>query len=158
MQFCGSSSVSGIIDNMTETYKDRWNINAMPKYNVLTVPMKVLLELENINYIDFLSIDVQGAELDVLLSMNWTIPTYCICIELEGHDKIKDEKCRLILRENGFVFKDKLHISEFWVNYSYFRLNKLYDPSVESSIADFNLNYFKPNWVLKLNDKFVSRV
>ena len=37
-------------------------------------------------------------------------------IEMEGHDKEKDEKCREILKNNGFELSFPLGCNEVWVN------------------------------------------
>jgi FkbM family methyltransferase len=154
-EFSGSSPVSGIISNMTSQYVERWGINKMNKYNVLTIPMNVLTDLECVKYIDFISIDVQGGEFDVLNTMDWTIPIYCICVELEGQNKGNDERCRELLRDNGFRFREKLHISEFWYRPDYFRADLLFDSKINSNISEFELLNFKPEWLERLKDKFI---
>ena len=39
-------------------------------------------------------IDVEGGEEEVLKSMDWDIPVYIVCIELDDDNKEKDENCR----------------------------------------------------------------
>tara|TARA_Y100000389_G_scaffold94455_1_gene91097 strand:+ start:991 stop:1788 length:798 start_codon:yes stop_codon:yes gene_type:complete len=77
-------------------------------------------------YIDFMSIDVEGHELELLNSIDWNIEIYLICIELDEHNKDKDQKCRNILLEKGFVFRHRLIINEFWENPNYFRKDKIF--------------------------------
>ena len=36
--------------------------------------------------------------------MDWSIPVYLICIELDNQNIEKDDKCRKILNENKFKF------------------------------------------------------
>jgi hypothetical protein len=57
--------------------------------------------------------------------MDFSIPIYLICIELDGHNIEKDDKCRKILIEQGFVMKKRLAINEFWINENYFRKDLL---------------------------------
>ena len=59
--------------------------------------------------------------------MDFTIPVYVICIELDGHNVEKDERCREILRKNGFLFDRRFCINEFWYNPNYYRKELLYD-------------------------------
>ena len=63
VKFAGDAAVSGISSKLTAEYKKRWNVNDFSEYNVLTVPMNAFLKSTNLEYIDFLSIDVQGSEL-----------------------------------------------------------------------------------------------
>lgn len=74
-----------------------------------------------------MTIDVEGGELVVLETFDFRIPVYVVCIELDGHNVEKDEKCRAKLREQGFSFKKRISINEFWVNDGYFRKSVLYD-------------------------------
>ena len=70
---------------------------------------------------------MQGAEIHVLKSTDFTQPIGCIAIELEGHRRDEDDECRRILKSHGFQFKTKLLISEIWVNPLYQRASLLYN-------------------------------
>lgn len=129
---------SGIVDTLPNEYLHQQfyegNVDKpfrMEDYarELETTPLHEVLEEHKIKYIDFMSIDIEGGELGVLQSMNWDIPVYIICIELDGHDVEKDNACRQILINNGFKFRQRLAINEFYVNDSYFRINELYDPA-----------------------------
>jgi hypothetical protein len=96
-------------------------------YELETSPLHEILGEHKIEYIDFMSIDTEGGELGVLQSMNWDIPTYVICIELDGKNEEKDNACREILIRNGFKLRQRLCVNEFYVNDAYFRKNELYD-------------------------------
>jgi hypothetical protein len=50
---------------------------------------------------------------------------------LDGHNPEKDEKCRVLLETNGFSFKKRISINEYWVNDNYYRKSKLYDENVK---------------------------
>ena len=121
--------VSGIKANMTSKFIEQWHKNSIER-NIETRKLSDILESTNTNYIDFLSLDVEGGELDVLNTINWNkVSIYIICIELDGHNKEKNEKCRELLRNNGFNLKMKLCINEFWINQTYFRKELLFDES-----------------------------
>jgi hypothetical protein len=102
--------------------------------------MHAVQEVINRPYIDFLSIDVQGAERYVLETTNWRIPIGTICIELEGHRPSDDEACRLILADNGFVLVERLMISEIWTNPSYKRAKGLFEPSLQMPLSQYDLS------------------
>lgn len=147
--FAGDAAVSGISSKLTEAYKKRWKVDSFSSYNVLTVPMHAFLDATNLDYIDFMSVDVQGSELDLLKSMRWDIPIGYICIELEGHHPSFDNECRNILHDQGFERIAKLHISEIYCKSSYKRKELLFDPSNFTSISDYSLKpYAKKQYQL----------
>ena len=127
-------AVSGIKQHMTKNFIDRWH----SKSNTIKVKTKTLSDIfqeKNIKYIDFFSLDVEGGELDVLKTIKWEdINIYLICIELDRHNEKKNKECRQILIDNGFIFKVKMSINEFWLNPNYFRKNILFDPSKKRNL------------------------
>ena len=52
--------------------------------------------------VDIASIDVEGAELQVLATMDWSIPVRVWMIELDGTNKTKDAAVRALLWANGY--------------------------------------------------------
>lgn len=124
-----NGAVSGIKQNMAKTFIDGWHSKSSIR-KVKTKTLSNIFQEKGIEYIDFFSLDVEGGELDVLKTIDWKkITIYLICIELDGDDKEKNNKCRQILIENGFIFKIKMCINEFWINPNYFRKNLLFDSS-----------------------------
>lgn len=139
-EFAGDTAVSGLTEYFTSSYRRRWGIDDFQRHKTLTAPMHAVQEVINRPYIDFLSIDVQGAERYVLETTNWRIPIGTICIELEGHRPSDDEKCRLILADNGFVLVERLMISEIWTNPSYKRAKGLFEPSLQMPLSQYDLS------------------
>ena len=127
-EFYGDKAVSGLAENLTDLYIKRWGVDKFQKFKVITAPFKSIQEVMGFNFIDFLSIDIQGGELDLFLTMDWSIPIGVICVELEGHHPAKDEMCRQLMRNNGFIFSGKLLISEIWFNPLSERRKLIYDP------------------------------
>ena len=79
-------------------------------------------------YIDFLSVDVNGSELEVLETMDWNIPVYVIALNVTTwgkYGKNMTNKCRELLSNKGFVMSEKLDMDEIWVNDDYFRKSSL---------------------------------
>ena len=130
-------AVSGIKENMAKGFIDGWHSKSSIR-KVKTKTLSNIFQEKGIEYIDFFSLDVEGGELDVLKTIDWkNISIYLICIELDGHNKEKNNKCRQILIDNGFIFKIKMCINEFWINPNYFRKNILFDSSkIDSSKSD----------------------
>ena len=135
VEFIGDGHAIGsskhIIDSFKKpkgkTWTEAWNIsNKITK--VKAERLDNLLEKHNIKYIDFWSLDVEGAELDVLKTMNWEIPVYIIIMEESsdwtGSEKVKE--CRNILKKNGFKYKGKYGLDSWWINNHYFRKDLLF--------------------------------
>ena len=127
--------VSGIKSSMTESFKNKWHRNSITR-RVKTDTLKRILNDKSITYVDFLSLDVEGGEADVLQTIDWdNIEMYLVCIELDGHNQQKDEVCREILRKAGFVLEARMCINEFWVNPSYLKKDRLYDSSIRDNFS-----------------------
>lgn len=130
VRFLGDSATAGMVDTMSETFKNHWHKNNDNEYYVDGEPISDILDKSDIKYIDLITIDVEGGEEVVLKTLNYNIPIYVICIELDGHNTDKDERCRQILLDKGFTFNKRMCINEFWVNNNYFRKDLLYNESL----------------------------
>lgn len=130
VKILGNYATAGLVETMHENFKNKWHRNSL-EYYVDGEPFSVILNKSNITYIDLLTIDVEGGEEVVLKTMDFNIPVYVICIELDSHNIEKDERCRQILINNGFSFDKRICINEFWINHNYYRKDLLYDKSVQ---------------------------
>ena len=135
--FIGDSYTAGINSYLSKPLKEIYLSNAR-EFIVDTVPMSHIIETTNLDYIDYFSIDVEGAELVILETMDWNIPVYVISIELnekinetEEKDRNKNQKCRDILTKQGFTYVTRVDINEFWINQNYFRKDLLYDKNIK---------------------------
>ncbi len=154
-EFVGDAPVSGVKSELTEEYIRTWDLGQSRHYNVLSVPLRAIMEVERVEYIDFISIDVQGAEFLVLCSMDWKTPVGVVCLELEGQNPDHDEACRGMLRGLGFQFHCRLHISEFWHKPGYFRSGLLFDASQKlHGLNSFEHLYFTEGWRSALGGNF----
>lgn len=129
VKFIGNYATAGLIETMSQNFKDSWH-KTSNEYTVEGIKMSDVINDSGAKYIDFLSIDVEGGEEVVLKTINFSIPIYLICIELDGHNLEKDNMCRQILKENGFTFEKRMCINEFWINKTYYRKDLLYDDSL----------------------------
>ena len=130
VKFIGNYATAGLVETMHENFRKLCHTNPN-EYYVDGEPFSDILQAGNITYIDFLSIDVEGGEEVVLQTMDFTIPVYVICIELDGMNIEKDERCRQILLRNGFSFDRRICINEMWHNSNYYRKGLLYDHSIQ---------------------------
>ena len=110
---------NGPVSSVKEFTSDRHQKAWHDRGTTLTVrvpsrPLGSILREAGVTRIDFWSLDVEGGELEVLKSMDWTIPVYLLCSETREPDRKAD--CDAILKEHGFQFVETLHHNEIWVN------------------------------------------
>lgn len=82
VDFVGSHAVGGVVDTMTAGHRRRW---VKPQEQVVSVPCRPLgaiLAGAGITFIDFFSLDVEGGELQVLQTMDWSIPVRVWVVEM----------------------------------------------------------------------------
>lgn len=125
--FIGNGACGGLLSSSNVDAMNRHRVDMNDKYYVKCAPFGKILRDNKIEYIDLLSIDVEGGELIVLETMDFNIPVFVIIIEMDGNNAKKDEKCRDILKKQGFTFDIRVNINEFWVNKNYFRKELLYE-------------------------------
>lgn len=154
-QFAGDHAVSGLTAMMTDDYIKQHGIDAKEIHTVITCTLDAIIAVEKVAYIDFMSIDIQGGEYSALLSMNWDIPVGTICIEMEGHDEARNDLCRALLTRQGFVFAERLVISEFWVNPNYHRANAIFDKTKVVGLSGFETRYLQDNHKAKIANKLL---
>jgi FkbM family methyltransferase len=118
----GHAAVSGVEDTLSQhhmdEYFDRYNENNYLPQNSIYMKPKTLTEIVKstyFNHIDFLSLDVEGHEYEVLQSWDFSIPIYLILIEMLGVQPEKDELCRQILIKNGYKFDKKCSHNEIYI-------------------------------------------
>jgi len=148
VQMLQNSAVSGVVENMSQKFINQWHSDRRP-VTVQALPMKDIVTKERLPYIDLISIDVEGSELNVLETMDWDIPIYVICIELDNtYNPEKDEKCREILRAKGFRFDARMCINEFWINDNYHRKNELYKENTDTFTGNLD-DYGRHSYLAK---------
>lgn len=115
----GHAAVSGVENTLSahhyEEYFDKY-INILPQ-NAIYITPKTLSDIvkeSGLKHIDFLSLDVEGHELEVLTSWNFSIPIDIILIETLGVDSEKDELCRELLIKNNYRFITKCAHNEIF--------------------------------------------
>lgn len=85
------------------------------RYRVPVVPLGDILRERNLRYIDFMSLDVEGAELEVLRGIDWNrVHIYCIIVE-NNRGKKKEREIREYLRDKGYELRARLWIDDVWI-------------------------------------------
>ena len=111
------SYVSGLDRTYQDAHRKCWNV---PKGNaekyfidVQVVNLNEKMDELGVQHIDFLSIDTEGAEKDIIMSIDFD-RLYIYVIVLEN--KYNDESIRSYLEEKGFKYINRLHRDEVFVN------------------------------------------
>jgi FkbM family methyltransferase len=122
----GSTGVGGMVHTMNPAHIKGWKLNPDKSVKVPTRKLSDLTEFAKVSRVDLFSVDVEGGELEVLETYDWSIPTYIVAIEMaiyRKHTKWTDqakekcEKCRDMLRKNGFTYGMNIgKANEIWIN------------------------------------------
>lgn len=105
-QFSDASYNTFDADSASE-YKKISHITFIGSRKVPIVPLRTILDRNKIFHIDLLNIDVEGLDLQVLESHDWSIPTTVVAVE-DRHfnpDQPDQSKIYTFLRSHGFVLK-----------------------------------------------------
>ncbi len=116
VEFLGHDSIGGVLTSMSDSHKEQWGLVKDSPFKVRSMPFNKVIDKVNVKKVDFLSIDVEGGELEVLKTFDWNIPVYIVLIELDGHNPEKDKKCQEFLVEKGFEFDMRIGINDLWIN------------------------------------------
>lgn len=121
----GYSPVSGVEKTLSkhhfDTYYNDESKNNYPQSEMLIKPRSLtdIIKSTNLTHIDFMSLDVEGHEYEVLLSYDYTIQIDVILIEMLGVDLERDELCRNILIKNGYRYDNKISHNEIYIHKNY---------------------------------------
>lgn len=84
-------------------------------YMVKVRPLRVVLAEHNIRHVDFISIDVEGGEIDVLDGIDFeNVDIYCILIENNKGSK-KAKMVRNFLIKKGYFLFGRLWLDDVWI-------------------------------------------
>jgi len=111
-KYCNES-----IHNNTKSNCICWWKNIQPQGRKMITPVTLsdIIKSTSITEIDFLSLDVEGHEYEVLESWDFSIPIKIILIEMLGVDVTREELCRKILIKNNYKFYSKIAHNEIFV-------------------------------------------
>jgi FkbM family methyltransferase len=115
-RFRGMDAEGGIDDFLPAKGKAR----SSNTYSVQCDTMRNVLKRANVSSIDFWSLDVEGGELDVLNSMDWSIPVSVLLIERN----VNDAKIERLLVEKGFAYVRQQRGNVLWVNRNFLQVGR----------------------------------
>ncbi len=98
---------------MSPEFRKQWygSEDAIPEGATVTscLPLQSILRHFNMTHIDFFSLDVEGAELEVLKTLDLSaVHISVIVVEQDGTNPEKDEAVRQMLTANGFVIDEQI--------------------------------------------------
>ena len=120
---------SGIQNQMADGFIAKFrNKKYAPGVEVPCGPISSLLHQANVTSIELFSVDVEGSELFVLNTMDWSIPVFVLVIEMDGFDIEKDKQKHAILLEQGFIEYTNIKIKKtgVYINPRYEQMVSLY--------------------------------
>ena len=104
------SSQNTLSDNHVSWMKKNFGLNNLKRKKIKTTRLDKILKKFKINHIDFLNIDIEGLELEVMSTINLNkLNIKVICIELLAYNQIKKKRKKKIL---NFLKKNKFKIVE----------------------------------------------
>lgn len=137
-------AVGGILEFMSPIYREAWhsgiNIYSPGVHKVACHSLTDLLRIAGIPHYDFLSLDVEGGELEVLQSLDFAAFSFSvILVEADASSPQREAEIRKLLTRNGFVFKGTLQRSDWFVHESFTP-----KPCVEGKEAPFEMPAARP--------------
>ena len=116
------SSLNTISKNHTLFIKKAFGINNLKKKKIKTTTLNDLLNKNNIKKIDFMNIDIEGHEFDVLKNINFkNFDIKVICVEIVDYEnyskkiKINKKKILKLLKKNNYILKFKTYINYIFI-------------------------------------------
>jgi len=114
-------AVHGIWEFMSPSFRARWHndvdLASMPK--IACQPLTAILDQSPLAgiHIDFLSLDVEGAELEVIKTLDLSRHQFgVIFYEADDQNPQKDQDMKVHLEKRGYPFKKHVHGSNWHIN------------------------------------------
>ena len=109
-------AVSCISDTMPEGHQETY-INQVPHTMqcMETRSLTSIIQESGFERIDFFSLDVEGHELNVLRSFDFSIPIRLVLIE-NLHNTTSDQEARALLESHGFVYQERFELNDIYLH------------------------------------------
>ena len=117
LRFIGHNPCAGVVSMLSKSSgcNDGGDV-----YDVPARRLGDILHEAGITHIDYFSLDVEGAELEVLQSFDFRIPVFFMVVEIhraqDEKERREEEQLRALLHSQGFIFIERLHINEYFYN------------------------------------------
>lgn len=122
MLFATSSlnAVNGNVEYMSPTTRQRFLKNRkVVSIEVRCNTLSHYLGFTGKKYVDFMSIDIEGGELDALKGFDWDVKIGVLAIEITNPDIPRSYEIKDMLIKHGYRFDSRINITEIWVGDSF---------------------------------------
>jgi hypothetical protein len=134
VHFVEREAMSGVWEFASKTFRDYWWKGVASDLNdtipVECQPLRDILaahrnDTEHLSsYFDIFSLDVEGAELEVLKSIDFSQAGFgVILVEADQHNVEKNRAVQTLLQQNGYIYFDSYERSDWFINKRY---NEIY--------------------------------
>ena len=106
---------AGGIEQMAPGYKAAWKSRFKHNFTVPCRPIGEMIRGAGLKHVDFFSLDVEGAELIVLQTFDWSVTVGVWVIEADGHSRHKDAAVKALLLEHGYGLYAKRGMNEVYL-------------------------------------------
>jgi len=105
------STTFAAVDDMAPKFKELFHRRPRPHITVPSQPLGQLLRSAGVSYLDLFSLDVEGSEMKVLRTMDWSIPVRVWCIEWNAEHSPKSINASIasLMSEKGYKRHSWLH-------------------------------------------------
>ena len=110
LEFLERNGVGACKSYVSEGHATQWQLQSVTPQICKSAPMRDIVTPDILTHVDLFSIDVEGHELAVLETFDWSIPVRYILIEKNSDYNT----CKQFLTDRGFVFRGSVHINDLW--------------------------------------------
>ena len=116
------AAVSGVENTLSQFHFDEFFENnqeymkLLPQNKMFIQPQSLteIIKQTNLQHIDFMSLDVEGHEYEVLKSWDFSVPIDVILMETLGCQPEREQMCRELLLQNNYRFIIKFKHNEIY--------------------------------------------
>ena len=131
LHYYAKGAVSGIYEFASPSFREFWwkdiTLDSPEVKEINCAPLTDILAENHVetNYFDFFSLDVEGAEGQVLKSIDFDKLGFgIIFVEADKNDPAKDEELRSILKSNGYTHFSNYQRSDWFFNDQFLSIYK----------------------------------
>jgi FkbM family methyltransferase len=152
----GMSAVGAVKGMTNADHIKNYHLEDQPSFEVECWTMPEIIRESGLSHIDFWSLDVEGAELIVLSTMDWAIPVHYVLVETwEGRDG-DYEKIAKLLADNGFV-NERLKSTGYCCYRNTGQVSRIQVLSLAQVISPDPYNITLCTWILTPNHQIHSK-
>jgi FkbM family methyltransferase len=116
-----AAAVSSLENNIVPAFQNRFGLTQ--KILVNTAKFSDILKENNITKVDFMSLDVEGSEYDVLMTWDWNVPISVILMETLAEFESVSVQCRELLKSKGYIYDGFCpNENELWIHPSFVKI------------------------------------